>query len=141
MCTQRDSPGCRRICIAMGNEMFEGAVAIANDCSSSNTAFLLEQPYRSYGWLLPGAKRLKAKEGVKFLRCYNCMKGGSRFKIIGLLTDLDLEDQFEEVCFNIAGICNRTGLLHESIRPIPKAPRLVITNLALEQETARPMHA
>ena len=28
--------------VAMGNEMFEGAVAIANDCSSSNTAFLLE---------------------------------------------------------------------------------------------------
>ena len=46
------------------------------------------------------------------------MKGGSRFKISGCLTDLDLEDQFEEVCFNIAGICNRTGLLHESIRPI-----------------------
>ena len=104
--------------VDMGNEMFEGAVVIADGSSNSGTAFLLEQPYRSYGWLLPKAKKLRAKSGVKFLRCYNCMKGGSRFKISGLLTDLDVEDQFEEVCFNIAGICNRTGLLHESIRPI-----------------------
>ena len=64
----------------MGNEMCEGAVVIADGSSNSGTAFLLEQPYRSYGWLLPKAKKLRAKSGVKFLKCYNCMKGGSRFR-------------------------------------------------------------
>ena len=78
----------------------------------------MESPWHSYGWLFPQAKKLLRRKGVKFLKCYNCMKGGIRYKISGLATNLDLEDQFEEICENIGGICSRTQLPHVSIRPM-----------------------
>jgi len=121
-----------------GNTMFEQSLTWCEEADDDGRGFLLENPFNSYGFLFPRAQRLKKRPGIRFLKCYNCMMGGARFKISGLLTNLDLADQFDTaVCVNRSGICSRTGLPHLSIRPVVQDSEVVA--FPTEEEAEYPL--
>ena len=118
--------------------MFEQSLTWCEEADDDGRGFLLENPFNSYGFLFPRAQRLKKRPGIRFLKCYNCMMGGARFKISGLLTNLDLADQFDTaVCVNRSGICSRTGLPHLSIRPVVQDSEVVA--FPTEEEAEYPL--
>jgi hypothetical protein len=101
-------------------------------------AGFMENPLNSYIFLTDEAKEVLAMEGVQFAKVYNCMQGGSRFKITGVVIyGVKAPPQLKSVCRNINGICDRTGQPHDSIRPEVVNGR--VTSFPTEEEAEYPL--
>jgi hypothetical protein len=131
--------------------MFETAIERAEERLIAGLAGLVENPNGSYGWKLPrvklmnqnleawaAKKRIDLNKVCGFGVCCNCMLGGARFKVSGIwYYNLDFEPDFWTVCRNLNGICDRTGLPHQSMKPVVEDG--VVIRYPTEEEAEYPL--
>jgi hypothetical protein len=135
--------------VKMGNEMFEAAIARAEQRALAGLGGLIENPSGSYGWKLRRYTRMvdRLKEraakrsgasAIKFGVCYNCMLGGARYKKSGICYyGIEFEHEFWDVCQNLRGICTRTGYPHQSMKPEVEGG--VVIRYPTEEEAEYPL--
>lgn len=108
------------------------AVRVDNDNSSAdwalercirrakeNLGFTLENPWGSYIWMFELAKALASLPGVRMVKLNNCMFfDGRKRKESCFCTNVEeMAVLISRVCSNRSGICDRTGLAHDSWKP------------------------
>ena len=96
--------------------------------------FVLENPVYSWLWEFALARELLAMPGVFYVDLFACMFAPcTRRKQTRLLTNCPVLAGLARVCPE-KGICQRTGLPHETFDPIVKRRRVVTYNTTAEAE-------
>ena len=106
--------------VQKGNRMAKWSLKSAIDIHKQRRGVWVENPGNSYMWDFEEAKEFAGLPGVTSALFHNCMHGGRKRKLTRI--DTNMEPVAKRLrtngwCYENNGVCDRTGLPHESFRP------------------------
>ena len=84
----RSLQGLDKLKVKAANSLYDFTAAVVNRCLDRSVFFFLENPRRSYLWLLPEFVAILSKPTVVIRNLQNCMFGGFRDKWTSIVTNI-----------------------------------------------------
>jgi hypothetical protein len=103
------------------NAMADNVAWWARGLLERGQGFIIENPRNSFLWDVPAIKELMELAGVFSCDIHNCMYGGLKRKWTRFVTNVEGLERFLTDTCACEKVCSRTGLAHESFKPVVDA--------------------